>query len=56
MNTIRKGRKRIEVVGQDMSYEWRSDIRNIYEVTLEFMKISDVGPKGTLADMIPSTM
>ena len=56
VNTDKKGMKKIEVLGQDMSYQWRSDIKQNYEIALEFMKISDLGPRGTLAELIPKTM
>lgn len=38
-----------------MSYGWRSDYRANYEIALEFMRISDLGPKGSLTDLIPNT-
>lgn len=56
VNTDMKGRKKIEVLGQDQSYQWRSDIKQSFEIALEHMKISDLGPKGTLSSLIPSTM
>jgi hypothetical protein len=28
---------------------------NNYEIALEYMKISDLGPKGSIYNMIPST-
>ncbi|CDW74583.1 UNKNOWN [Stylonychia lemnae] len=56
VNTDMKGRKKIEVLGQDQSYQWRSDVRQNYEIALECLKISDLGPRGTLNSLIPSTM
>jgi len=56
VNTDMKGRKKIEVLGQDQSYQWRSDVTRTYEVALETMKISSLGGKGLLAQMIPSCM
>lgn len=55
VNTDKKGMKKIEVLGQEKSYGWRSDIKHNYEIALEFMKISDLGPKGTLTEVIPNT-
>lgn len=55
VNTDKKGMKKIQVLGQAMSYGWRSDIKANYEIALEFMKISDLGPKGTLTELIPNT-
>lgn len=43
------------MLGQDQSYKWRSDVKQNYEIALEFMKISDLGPRGTLAMIIPNT-
>lgn len=36
VNTDAKGMKKIEVLGADQSYEWRSDIRGSFEIALEF--------------------
>jgi len=47
--------KKIQVLGQDKSYKWRSDIKNNFEISLEYMKISDLEPKGFISNMIPST-
>ncbi len=55
VNTDKKGMKKIQVLGQEKSYKWRSDIKQNYEIALEMMKISDLGPKGTLTDLIPNT-
>jgi hypothetical protein len=38
-----------------MSYGWRSDVRQNFEIALEFMRISDLGPKGSLQELIPRT-
>lgn len=56
VNTDMKGRKKIELVGSDQSYLWRSEIRGNYEIALESFKISSIGPKGTLNNLIPSCM
>lgn len=57
MTTNRKGgAKKIEIVGIDQSYNWRSDISQSRDITLQFLKISDIGPPGTLRTMIPNTM
>jgi len=56
VNTDKQGMKKIEVVGQVQSYGWRSDFRQSYEITLELMKISELGPPGTIQELIPNTM
>lgn len=56
VNTDAKGMKKIEVMGVDMSYKWRSNIKGSREIALEFMKISDLGVPGSLASTIPHTM
>ena len=43
-------------MGIDQSYNWRSDISQSRDITLQFLKISDLGPAGTLRTMIPNTM
>ncbi len=48
--------KQIEVVGVEQSYNWRQDIAGSREIALEFCKISSLGPRGALRDLIPSTM
>jgi hypothetical protein len=55
VNTNKKGMKKIEVLGQEKSYGWRSDVKANYEIALEMMKISDLGPRGTLTELIPNT-
>lgn len=55
VNTDKKGMKKIEVLGQEKSYNWRCDIKHNYELALECMKISDLGVKGTLQELIPNT-
>lgn len=47
--------KKIQVLGQDKSYAWRSDVKQNFEISLEYMKISDLGPKGSLSTIIPNT-
>jgi hypothetical protein len=47
--------KKIEVLGQQKSYGWRSEVKNNFEIALESMRISDLGPRGTLAECIPAT-
>jgi hypothetical protein len=48
--------KKIEILGQEKSYGWRSDIRQNYEIALEMLRISDLGPKGKMMELIPRTM
>lgn len=50
------GFKKIEVLGVDKSYNWRSDISKSRDITLQFLKISEVGPVGCLRNLIPSCM
>lgn len=39
-----KGRaKQIEVLGQDMAYQWRADVQTIRDVSLDCMRISSLG-------------
>ena len=57
MTTNKKGTgKKIEILGMDQSYNWRSDISKSRDITLQFLKISEVGPPGTLKNLIPNTM
>jgi hypothetical protein len=50
------GNKKIEIVGVDQAYNWRSDITTSRDITIQFMKISDLGPPGTIRGLIPNTM
>ncbi len=43
------------MLGQDKSYKWRSDVKQNFEIALEYMKISELGPRGTLSTIIPNT-
>ena len=52
----RGGMKKIEIVGIDKSYNWRQDISRSRDITLQFRKISELGPSGTLTRLIPNTM
>lgn len=54
--TGNKGSKAIELMGFDQSYQWRSDVTKNYEIALELMKISDLGPPGEIRSLIPSCM
>lgn len=56
VNTGRKGMKKIEVLGIEQSYTWRSDIKTSREILLESMRISELGIPGTLNSLIPQTM
>jgi len=52
-----KGRaKQIEVLGQDMAYQWRADVQTIRDVSLDCMRISSLGEKDTIRDCIPGAM
>jgi hypothetical protein len=50
------GNKKIEIVGVDQAYNWRSDIATSRDITIQFMKISELGPPGTIRSLIPNTM
>ena len=54
--TKRGGAKKIEIVGIDQSYNWRSDISQSRDITLQFLKISSLGPPGQIRSLIPNTM
>jgi hypothetical protein len=40
------GAKKIEIVGVAKSYNWRSSIQDSREITLQYLKIDDIGPPG----------
>mmetsp|Transcript_24180 Transcript_24180/g.37185 ORF Transcript_24180/g.37185 Transcript_24180/m.37185 type:complete len:270 (+) Transcript_24180:489-1298(+) len=54
--TKKGGMRQIEILGVDQSYNWRSDITRARDITLHFRKISDLGPPGTLRNLVPNTM
>jgi len=55
--TTTKGKKlKIEMVGFEQSYNWRADITNSRDITLEKMGISELGDPGDLRKLIPGTM
>jgi len=41
--TKKGGMKQIEILGIDKSYNWRSDVSQSRDITLQFRKISDLG-------------
>ena len=47
---------KIEMVGFDQAYNWRTDITNSRDISLDNMGISDVGESGILRQLIPGTM
>ena len=52
-----KGKKlEIQMVGMEQAQERRSDISKSREISLQYLKISEVGVPGTLRSLIPSTM
>lgn len=44
------------MVGMDKAQDLRSDISQSREISLQFLKISEVGVPGTLRSLIPNTM
>jgi len=46
---------KIEMVGFEKSYNWRADVANSRDITLELMNISDVGGAGEIRKLIPGT-
>ena len=56
VGTDKGGSKKIEILGVDQSYNWRSDISKSRDITLQFLKISEIGVPGTLKSLIPNTM
>lgn len=56
-NTGKKGAmKKIEILGIEQSYSWRADISNSRDISLENMKISEVGEPNAIRNLIPGTM
>ena len=53
---MKGGVKKIEVLGMEKAYEWRSDVHNIRDVALDRMKISSLGTKDTIKNCIPGCM
>ena len=57
VNTNKKGgMKKIEMIGFEQSYDWRADVTNSRDISLESMKISELGEEGVLKKLIPGTM
>ena len=56
ITTVKGGVKKIEVLGMEKAYEWRSDVHNIRDVALDKMKISSLGTKDTIKNCIPGCM
>lgn len=57
VNTNKKGgMKKIEILGVEQSYNWRADVSNSRDISLENMKIGSLGEDGTLKRLIPGTM
>ena len=55
--TTTKGKKlKIEMVGFEKSYNWRADLTNARDITLEKMGMSELGDSGDLRRLIPGTM
>lgn len=51
----RGGMKKIEILGVEQSYSWRADVTNSRDISLENMKISNLGDQGVLRKLIPGT-
>jgi hypothetical protein len=45
--------KKIEIVGTDQSYAWRSEMDGV-EFVLQMKMVSEIGPPGTLTRLIPN--
>ena len=56
VNTDHKGMKKIEILGAGRSFKERADVFHSYEIMLEFQKISELGPPGSLSSTIPNCM
>lgn len=57
VSTDKKGGvKKIEIVGVDKSYNWRSDLNLSRDITLQYLRISEIGPPGTLKSLISNCM
>lgn len=54
VGTNNGGQMKIEIVGVDKSYNWRTDLSRSAEVALQSLKIDTIGPKGQLKDLIPN--
>ena len=52
----RGGTKKIEILGVDKAYNWRQDISKSRDITLQYLKISEVGPPGQLRNLISNCM
>lgn len=50
------GMKQIEVKGIDKAYAWRANVGKSKDITLQFQKISELGPPGTIQSLIPTCM
>jgi Leucine-rich repeat (LRR) protein len=48
--------KVIEIKGSEKAYMWRSDIGQNKSFTLQYKRISDLGPPGQLRSLIPNCM
>ena len=52
-----KGQKiEIQVLGGDMAYDSRKHVANAREITLQYLKISDLGKPGSIRELIPKCM
>lgn len=47
--------KKIEIVGVEQSYQWRADVTQSRDITLEHCKISSCGAT-EMKELIPGTM
>lgn len=55
VNTGTKGMKKIEIVGVEQSYQWRADVTQARDITLEYQKIGSCG-ETEMKELIPGTM
>ena len=52
--TVRKFKKKVEFLGFDKIWKKINDLKNIHELSLPGCKISDIGPDGSLQQLLPS--
>jgi hypothetical protein len=50
------GTKEIEIKGSSKAYKWRSEVGQSKSVAIQYKKISEMGPPGTIQSLIPTCM
>jgi len=56
VNTNNSGMKKIEVLGVQQAYKWRTETASARDIALQSIKISDVGEPGMLRETIGEAM